>query len=135
VRRSGRGVAFGDLDNDGRLDILINNQNDPPTLLHNESESPGHWISIRTVGTKSNRDGIGARVTLVTGGRRQIQEVTSGGSYLSQNDLRVHFGLGSATKIDRIEVRWPSGAVDKIENASADRFLTVEEGRGILQKK
>jgi len=134
LRRSGRGVAFGDLDNDGRLDILINNQNDPPTLLDNESESPGHWISIRTVGTKSNRDGIGARVTLVAGGRRQIQEVRSGGSYLSQNDLRVHFGLGSATKVDRIEVRWPSGAVEKIENASADQFLTVEEGRGIVQE-
>ena len=134
MRRSGRGVAFGDLDNDGRLDILINNQNDPPTLLHNECESPGHWISIRTVGTKSNRDGIGARVTLVAGGRRQIQEVRSGGSYLSQNDLRVHFGLGSATKVDLIEIRWLSGAVDKIESASVDRFLTVEEGRGIARE-
>ena len=87
------------------------------------------------MGTKSNRDGIGARVTLVTRGHRQIQEVTSGGSYLSQNDLRVHFGLGSATKVDRIEVRWPSGAVDKIENVSADRFLTVEEERGVVQEK
>ncbi len=135
LRRSGRGVAFGDIDNDGRLDILINNQNDPPTLLRNESENTNHWISIRTVGTKSNRDGIGARVTLVAGGRRQIQEVSSGGSYLSQNDPRAHFGLGSATKIDRIEIRWPSGAMDKIENASADRFLTVEEGLGIVQKK
>jgi hypothetical protein len=132
LRRSGRGVAFGDLDNDGRLDILINNQNDPPTLLHNESENTNHWISIRTVGTKSNRDGIGARVTMLAGGRRQIQEVRSGGSYLSQNDLRVHFGLGGATKIERVEVRWPSGIVDKIENASADHFLTVEEGRGVL---
>jgi hypothetical protein len=134
LRRSGRGVAFGDLDNDGRLDILINNQNDPPTLLRNESESADHWISIRTVGTKSNRDGIGARVTLVAGGRRQIQEVTSGGSYLSQNDLRVHFGLGSASKVDLIEIHWPSGAVDKIENASADRFLTVEEGGRTMQE-
>ncbi len=135
MRRSGRGVAFGDLNNEGRLEILINNQNDPPTLLRNEGEQTGHWISIRTVGTKSNRDGIGALVTLLAGGRRQIQEVRSGGSYLSQNDLRVHFGLGSATKIDRIEVRWPSGVVDKIENLSADRFLTVEEGQGIVQKK
>ena len=86
------------------------------------------------MGTKSNRDGIGARVTLVAGGRRQIQEVRSGGSYLSQNDLRVHFGLGSATKVDLIEIRWPSGAVDKIESASVDRFLTVEEGRGIARE-
>jgi hypothetical protein len=134
LRRSGRGVAFGDFDNDGRLDVLINNQNDPPTLLRNASENPNHWIAIRTVGTKSNRDGIGARVIVLAGGRRQIQEVTSGGSYLSQNDLRAHFGLGGATKIDRIEVRWPSGNVDKMENAPADRFLTVEEGRGIVQE-
>jgi len=135
LRRSGRGVAFGDLNNRGQLDILVNNQNDPPTLLHNESENLGHWISIRTMGVKSNRDGIGARVTLVAGGRRQIQEVRSGGSYLSQNDLRVHFGLGSATKIDRLEVRWPSGIVDKMEDTSADKFLTVEEGRGIVSRK
>jgi len=135
LRRSGRGVAFGDLDNHGQLDILVNNQNDPPTLLHNESESPDHWISIRTVGTKSNRDGIGARVTLLAGGRRQIQDVTSGGSYLSQNDLRVHFGLGSATRIDRIEIRWPSGTIDQVEGAPVDRFLTVEEARGIVPTK
>ena len=134
LRRSGRGVAFGDLENDGRLDVLINNQNDPSTLLHSDGENPNHWISIRTVGTKSNRDGIGARLTVVVGGRRQIQEVTSGGSYLSQNDLRVHFGLGSATKIELIEVRWPSGAVDKINNCTANLFLTVEEGVGIVQK-
>jgi hypothetical protein len=134
LRRSGRGVAFGDLNNDGRIDILINNQNDPPTLLHNESENPNHWISVRTVGTKSNRDGIGARVTLFAGGRRQMQEVRSGGSYLSQSDLRVHFGLGGAATIDWIEVRWPSGVVDKIDNASADRLLTVEEGWGTVQK-
>ena len=135
LRRSGRGVAFGDLNNRGQLDILVNNQNDPPTLLHNESENSDHWISIRTAGTKSNRDGIGARVTVVAGGRRQIQEVTSGGSYLSQNDLRVHFGLGRATKIDRIEVRWPSGTIDKVEGASVDRFLTLEEARGIVPTK
>jgi hypothetical protein len=134
LRRSGRGVAFGDLNNDGRIDILINNQNDPPTLLYNESENPNHWISVRTVGTKSNRDGIGARVTLFAGGRRQMQEVRSGGSYLSQSDLRVHFGLGGAATIDWIEVRWPSGVVDKIDNASADRLLTVEEGWGTVQK-
>jgi len=134
LRRSGRGVAFGDLYNDGRVDILINNQNDPPTLLHNESENMGHWISIRTMGSKSNFDGIGARVTLVSGALRQIQEVRSGGSYLSQNDLRVHFGLGSAMKIDRIEVRWPSGVIDTLENVAVDQYLTIREGRGIVQK-
>jgi hypothetical protein len=130
LRRSGRGAAFGDLDNDGRVDIVVNNQNDPPAFLHNESENPGHWISIRTVGNKSNHDGIGARATVVTGGRRQIQEVRSGGSYLSQGDLRLHFGLGSATTIDRVEVQWPSGTVDEVDNIPSDRFLTVEEGRG-----
>jgi hypothetical protein len=135
LRRSGRGAAFADVDNDGRLDILVNNQNDPPTLLHNESKDTGNWISIRTMGTKSNFDGIGARVTLVAGALREVQEVRSGGSYLSQNDLRLHFGLGNATKINEMEVRWPSGITDKIENVPADRFLTIEEGRGVVQLK
>ena len=133
LRRSGRGVAFGDLHNDGKIDIVINNQNDPPTLLHDESENPNHWISIRTVGTKSNRDGIGARVEVMALGRRQIQEVRSGGSYLSQSDLRVHFGVGLATKIDLIEVHWPSGLSDKVENVSTDQYLILEEGRGLVQ--
>ncbi len=135
LRRSGRGVAFGDLGNDGRIDVLINNQNDPPTLLHNESEDLGHWISIRTVGTKSNFDGIGARVVVTAGGLRQIQEIRSGGSYLSQNDLRLHFGLGTATKVDRIEIRWPSGITDKIDNALAGQFMTVKEGRGAVSER
>jgi enediyne biosynthesis protein E4 len=133
LQRSGRGVALGDFDNDGRVDVVINNQNDPPTLLHNESERPYHWISIRTVGTKSNRDGIGARVTVVAGKLRQIQEVRSGGSYLSQNDLRLHFGLGTATQVDRIEVHWPSGAVDKTETVLPDRCVMIQEGRGIVR--
>jgi len=135
LRRSGRGVAFGDLSNTGRLDILINNQNDAPTLLRNESANANHWISIRTAGVRSNRDGIGARVTVSAGGVRQIQEVMSGGSYLSQNDLRVHFGLGSATRIESIEVRWPSGGTDQIKDVASDRFLTIEEGRGVVQKQ
>jgi hypothetical protein len=134
VRRSGRGVAFGDLNNRGSLDILINNQNDPPTLLRNLGESPNHWISIHTVGTKSNRDGIGARVEVQAGARRQIEEVMSGGSYLSQSDLRLHFGLGSATRIDRIRVRWPSGVLDHAGDVAADQFLVFEEGLGIVER-
>ena len=134
LRRSARGAAFGDLYNDGKISIVVNNQNDLPTLLHNESESPNHWISIRTVGTKSNRDGIGARVIVTTSERRAIQEVQSGGSYLSQNDLRLHFGTGSATRIDRIEVRWPSGAVDTVNDTPADQRLIIQEGRGLVQK-
>ncbi|MGO8817635.1 MAG: FG-GAP-like repeat-containing protein [Terriglobia bacterium] len=135
LRRSGRGVAFLDYDNDGALDIAINNQNDPPTLLHNLGVRTNHWVTIRTVGTRSNRDGIGARISVVAGGRREIDEVRSGGSYISQSDLRVHFGLGLASKVDQLEIRWPSGAVDKLENLPADRFLTVQEGNGIIESK
>jgi hypothetical protein len=131
-RRSSRGVAFLDYDNDGRIDIAVNNQNDLPLLLHNIGEFPNHWVTIRTVGTRSNRDGIGARIQLVAGGRKYIAEVQSGGSYISQNDLRVHFGLGLATRVDRLEVCWPSGATDEIEGLPVDQFLTVEEGAGLI---
>ena len=132
LRRSGRGAAFLDFDNDGALDIAVNNQNDPPTLLHNLGAKVNHWVTIQAVGTRSNRDGIGARISVWAGGRRQIDEVRSGGSYISQCDLRVHFGLGQASKIDRIEIRWPSGATDKIENPPIDKFLTLQEGKGII---
>ncbi len=135
LRRSGRGVAFADIINDGHLDIVVNNQNDPPTLLRNDGGNQNHWVSVRTVGTKSNRDGIGARIVLEAGGRRQIGEVRSGGSYLSQNDLRVHFGLGRATEIDWLEVHWPSGMVDKLVSLPADRFLVVQEGKGVVPAK
>ena len=93
-----------------------------------------HWLSIRTLGTKSNRDGIGARIAILAGGRQQVDEVRSGGSFLSQNDLRVHFGLGQASKLDRLEIRWPSGIVDKLDNISADRFLVVQEGVGLCAR-
>jgi len=135
LRRSGRGVAFLDFDNDGAIDIAVNNQNDPPTLLHNLGVRTNHWVTIRTVGTRSNRDGIGARISIVAGGRRQIDEVRSGGSYISQSDLRVHFGLGQATRIDQLEVRWPSGATEKLQNLPADKFLTLQEGRGLVESK
>ena len=125
-------MAFLDYDHDGLLDIAINNQNDPPTLLHNLTPKTYHWVTLRTVGTRSNRDGIGARIVVVAGGRRRIDEVRSGGSYLSQNDLRVHFGLGQAGRIDALEVHWPSGTTDKMENLPADKFLTVQEGKGLI---
>ena len=128
LRRSGRGVAFGDLNNDGRLDILINNQNDPPTLLRNESESLDHWISIRTVGTKSNRDGIGARVTVTdNSGRRQSFDASTAGSYLSSNDSRIIAGLGAATGVRTVEVRWPGGRVETVANPDVDRYVTINE--------
>jgi len=134
LRRSSRGVAFLDYDNDGRIDVAVNDQNDSPLLLHNLGSFLNHWLTVRLEGTRSNRDGIGARVQVVAGGRMQIDEVRSGGSYLSQDDLRVHFGLGPATRIDRLEIRWPSGAIDKCEGLEADKFLTVEEGKGLVKQ-
>lgn len=135
LRRSGRGAAFLDYDNDGAIDIAINNQNDVPTLLHNTGAPQNHWVTVRTVGTRSNRDGIGARIAVVAGGRRHVDEVRSGGSYISQNDLRVHLGLGQAARIDTLEIRWPSGVVDKLQNLPVDAILTIREGKGIVEAK
>jgi len=133
LMRSGRGVAVGDLDNDGEVDIVVNNQNDPPTLLLNRSRTRNNSLSIRTIGIKSNRDGIGAQVTVVVGGHRQMEEVRSGGSYLSQNDLRVHFGLGKAARADRVEIRWPSGQVDRLADVLANQLIVVREGKGVMR--
>jgi hypothetical protein len=130
VEKSSRGAAFGDYDNDGRIDVVVSNINDRPTLLHNESPG-GHWATFRLIGTNSNRDGIGAKVIVTGGGRRQVVEVRSGGSYASQNDLRAHVGLGSATRIERVEIRWPGGAVDTAGGLGADRFYVAREGQGI----
>ncbi len=125
-----RGCAFGDFDNDGDLDVLVNCINDVPQLLRCDESTGNNWIKIRTVGVKSNRSGIGARIVCTTpDGHRQIDEVRSGGSYLSQSDLRVHFGLSKAATAD-IEVRWPSGAIDRFR-APANRVCTVVEGRGV----
>lgn len=129
---SARGVAFGDYDNDGDIDIAINNMNGPALLLRNTIDERNHWIIIKTVGTQSNKSGIGTRIEVRSGARRQIDEVRSGGSYLSQNDLRVHFGLGDRLIIDELTFRWPSGQVDSIHNVPADRIITVQEGRGIV---
>ncbi len=131
---SSRGCAFGDFDNDGDLDVLINPVNDYPQLLRCDSATGNRWLKIRAVGTRSNRSGIGARIKCVTGEHQQIDEVRSGGSYASQNDLRVHFGLGQAFKADRLEIRWPSGHVDVMENIAADQMVYVEEGKGIVNR-
>jgi enediyne biosynthesis protein E4 len=125
---TGRSCAFGDFDNDGDTDIVVNNMNDLPSLLRCDQKNPNHWIKIRLVGTRSNRSGIGARLKCVTGNLVQIDEVRSGGSFLSQNDLRVHFGLEAAERVDQLEIRWPSGQVDLFRNLPADRILTVREG-------
>jgi hypothetical protein len=104
--------------------------NAAPSLLVNQVRSPNHWVAIRTVGTKSNRDGIGARISVKSGARTLVDEVRSGSSYSSNNDMRVHFGLGTVPKIDWIDVRWPSGLVERFEDVSSDRILTLKEGSG-----
>jgi hypothetical protein len=134
-KRTGRGAAFGDIDNDGDVDVVINNLDGPPQLLRNDGGNAGHSIVIKTVGVKSNRDGIGARIKIISGDLTQIGEVYSGGSYLSQSDLRVHFGLEKRTKIDSIEVHWPSGMVDKVTNVSANKIIIIKEGQGLIEQK
>jgi len=128
-RRSSRGAALGDLDGDGSLEIVINNMYDTPSLLKNQGER-GNWIILKTIGTKSNRDGIGARVTILAGGRKQMDEVRSGGSFISQNDLRLHFGIGDASKVDRAEVIWPSGRNEFFSDLTAGQVVLIEEGKG-----
>ena len=127
TRHSARGLAIGDIDNDGTLEILANNQNEPPSLWKQSRPAAGHWLLLRLAGTRSNRSAIGARVWVTAGGRTQVDEVRSGGSYLSQNDLRLHFGLGAAARADSITVRWPSGAKTVIKDVDADRVVTLTE--------
>ncbi|MBS1796346.1 MAG: CRTAC1 family protein [Acidobacteria bacterium] len=130
--RSSRGCAFGDFDNDGDIDVLVMNMNEPPLLLRNELKSANNWLSLRLIGTKSNRDAIGARVTARFGGLVQAQEVTAQTSYYSHNDLRLHFGLGAAKQADSIEIRWPNGQTETIKNVPAGRFIKVKEGAGTV---
>ncbi|HLI34597.1 MAG TPA: CRTAC1 family protein, partial [Terriglobia bacterium] len=126
---AGRGCAFGDFDNDGTVDILVNPINDTPRLLKCSNSPGNHWISLKLIGTKSNRSAIGARVRCVTGNHQQLDEVRSGGSYMSQNDLRIHFGLGKANQIDLLEISWPSGHLDRLTGVKPDQFMTVREGQ------
>ncbi len=127
---SSRGLAVGDLWNDGRISAVITNLNALPSLLVNQVRSPNHWIAIRTVGTKSNRDGIGARISVKAGGRTLVDEVRSGSSYNSSSDMRVHFGLGSAMKVDSVQIRWPSGLQEHFDNLPVDSIQTLKEGSG-----
>ena len=124
-----RGAAFGDFDNDGDMDVLIMNVNEPPTLLRNDAPAGNHWIKVRLEGTKSNRSAIGARVLVRYSGKIQVQEVQSGCSFLSSNDPRLHFGLGAATGAD-IEVRWPSGLIEHVHGAPANQLIKLREGEG-----
>jgi hypothetical protein len=128
--RDGRGVALGDFDGDGRLDIVETNAAQPALLYHNVTARAGHWVELQLTGTRSNRDAIGARVTLTAGNLKLIREVNGGNGYAAQSSKRLHFGLGSATKIDTVEIRWPSGLVEKV-NLPVDRLSKVREGSGV----
>jgi len=134
-----RGCAFGDFDNDGDLDIVVNVVNDFPQLIRCDSQTGNNWIKIRTIGTRSNRSGIGARLRCVTSvpgeakPHEQIDEVRSGGGYLSQNDLRAHFGIGKAERIDLLEIRWPSGQIDRLKDIKPNQLIFVKEGEGIVR--
>ena len=134
-----RGCAFGDFDNDGDLDVVVNPVNEYPQLLRCDSQSGNNWIKVRTIGVKSNRSGIGARLKCITHlpgeakPHQQIDEVRSGGGFFSQSDLRVHFGLGKAEKVDLLEIRWPSGQVDKLKDLKPNQVVYVKEGEGIVR--
>jgi len=131
---SSRGCAFGDFDNDGDIDIVIVNHNEPPSLLRNDVSAAHHWLKVKLMGVQSNRSAIGGRVTLRYGDRIQAQEVLSQSSYLSMSDTRLHFGLGSAAMAD-VEIRWPSGRVEKIAQVAADQLIWVKEGSGITRSE
>ena len=133
VAKSSRGAAFGDYDNDGDVDILVVNCNDAATLLRNDGGNRGHWLRIKTEGVRSNRDGIGARIKAIAGNLIQVREVRSGSSLYCQNDLGASFGLGDSSKVDRIEIRWPSGITDTLVNLSADQSIKVREGFGLIE--
>jgi hypothetical protein len=131
--KAGRGAAFGDYDNDGDVDVVVNNVHDAPDLFRVETDPANHWLTVKLVGTRSNRSAIGARVRCTAGGMTQVAEVRGGGSYISQNDLRVHFGLGRAAGVERLEVRWPDGGSEEFPIVAVDRLVTLKEGTGRTQ--
>jgi enediyne biosynthesis protein E4 len=134
LKKPSRALSAGDIDNDGDLDLLIGNVGQTPDLLRNDGGNNSNSLTIRTIGTKSNRDGIGARLKLTVAGKVLIREVKAGSSYLAQNDMRVHFGLGKAPRVERLEIRWPSGASDVLEGVEANQIVTVTEGQGITNR-
>jgi hypothetical protein len=137
--KSSRGCAFGDFDNDGDVDVLVMNMNEPPLLLRNEyinrqSRETNNWLKVKLIGTKSNRSAIGARVQVMSDSHLQTQEVTSQSSYYSHNDLRLHFGLGPSTKAVQIDIRWPSGQVEMVKDVAVNQIVTIKEGSGVVKK-
>ena len=135
AERSGRGLAVGDYDNDGDLDLAIMNMNDLPSLLRNEGGNRNRFLNVRLVGTKSNRSAIGARVRVTAGGRTMVDEVRSGSTFMSQSDFRLHFGLGQAQLVDRVEIEWPSGAKEAVAGVTGNTFITIVEGKGLSREK
>ena len=131
----GRAALTADFWNRGREDLLLTNLDGSPVLLRNEAPTPGHWLRIKTIGTKSNRDGFGVRVEITADGSMRYAEVRAGSSFESSSDPRLHFGLGSATRVESILIRWPSGRVDKFGPEAADQELVVEEGRGVIERR
>jgi hypothetical protein len=131
---SSRGAAFGDYDNDGDIDVLVLNMNDPPSLLRNDGGNKNNWIKIKLIGTQCNRTAVGARVRIVTGNHAQIDEVHTGGSVMSQSDLRLHFGVGQAKKIDQIDVKWPTTwKMEKFSDIEVNQIVTIKESAGIIK--
>jgi len=136
-----RSAAFGDFNNDGHMDFVVNCVNDFPQLIRCDSKLQNNWIKVRTIGTKSNRSGIGARLRCVvqmpgeSKPHQQLDEVRSGGGYFAQSDLRIHFGIGKATKVDLLEVRWPSGTIDTLKELQANQLIYVKEGEGVVRRE
>ncbi len=128
VERVGRGLAAGDLDNDGRIDAVVLPQNEPVAYFHNKTPQVGRHVTFRLEGTKSNRDGVGARITVTAGGRRQVAQRMGGGSYQSANDPRLHFGLGACDRVESVEIRWPSGRIDRWTDLAAGGGYLLQEG-------
>jgi enediyne biosynthesis protein E4 len=129
----GRGVAFADFDNDGFVELVVGNNGDPPLLLHNSGGNGNHFLNFKLLGTKSNRDGMGARIRVVAGSLSQIREIAGGGSYLSQSDLRANFGMGKFARADTVEVKWPSGLRQVFQNVEANKFYEIREGGSGLE--
>ena len=127
----GRGATFADFDNDGDIDVLVARLDSSPLLLRNDQVGARHWLMLRTLGRRSNRDGIGARVSVRTGALEQTWEIKRSVGIYSASDPRAHFGLGAATRADTVSVRWPSGKVDEFRDVPADRHYLVDEGRGL----
>jgi hypothetical protein len=128
IARSFRAAAFADYDNDGDIDVLFTALDEAPILLRNDSPSAGNHLQLALTGTRSNRDGVGARVTVTSGSGTSVRERKSGGSYLSSSDPRIHIGLGAATRADRVEIRWPSGTVDVLKDVPVNQLILVREG-------